>query len=186
MRHTRPDPCRYYHGRPKCDPSTVFVCFRNHNNSGYTEGEYLFVLLYKIIIFTLLAVSQFPVKSRLSDRRVFKFFFFFFFSGVSYVLQKKMKSLFTLYRSFFRLWYEPKDLKWWHSFLCQGVYNLYISWYYRMILAGEVGLFLRGKCCFVFSEEDGVTSMCLRCVVSSLSVVSPLAKFVRNERRMKK
>ena len=30
---------------------------------------------------------------------------------------------------------------------------------------------------FVFSEEDGVTYVCLRWVVSSLSVVSPLAKF---------
>ena len=36
------------------------------------------------------------------------------------------------------------------------------------------------------SEEDGVTYVCLRCVVSSLSVVSPLAKFVRNKRMMKK
>ena len=49
----------------------------------------------------------------------------FLFSRVSCVLQKKMKSL------FFRLWYEHKDLKWWHSFLCQGVSNLYISWYPR-------------------------------------------------------
>ena len=29
---------------------------------------------------------------------------------------------------------------------------------------------------FVFSEEDGVTYVCLRCVVSPLSVVSPLAR----------
>ena len=36
-----------------------------------------------------------------------------------------------LYGWFFRLWYEPKDLKWWHSFLCQGVRNLNISWYPR-------------------------------------------------------
>ena len=42
-----------------------------------------------------------------------------------------MKSLFTLYRWFFRFWYEPKYLKWWQSFLCQGVHSLYISWYPR-------------------------------------------------------
>ena len=57
--------------------------------------------------------------------------FLFRFSGVSYVIQKKIKSLFTLYRWFFRLWYEPNDLKWWHFFLCQGIHNLYISWYPR-------------------------------------------------------
>ena len=57
--------------------------------------------------------------------------FLFLFSGVLYVLQKKTKSLFTLYRWFFWLWYKHKDLKWWHPFLCQGVCNLYISWYLR-------------------------------------------------------
>ena len=83
-----------------------------------------------------MAVSQLPVRSHLTARRVFlrdysirltvlPFFCVFLFSGISYVLQKKMKTLFTLYRWFFRLWCEPKDLKWWHSFLYQGVCNFF-------------------------------------------------------------
>ena len=36
------------------------------------------------------------------------------------------------------------------------------------------------------ARGEVVTYVCLSCVVSSLSVVSPLAKFVRNKRRMKK
>ena len=51
-----------------------------------------------------------------------------------------------------------------------------------MILADEVGLLVAKESCFVFSEEDGVTYVCLRWVVSSLSIVSPLVKVVRNKR----
>ena len=90
-------------------------------------------------VFNIMVVSQLLVSSYLTAWRVFKgdyyigltVLYLFLFSRVSYVLPKKMKSLFTLYRWFFRLWYESKDLKWWHSFLCQGVCNLFISWYPR-------------------------------------------------------
>ena len=34
-----------------------------------------------------------------------------------------------------------------------------------------------GKFCFCLARKMVVTYVCLRCVVSSLSVVSPLAKF---------
>ena len=86
-----------------------------------------------------MTVPQLPVRSHFTTRRVSKGnysiglivlpLFLFIFSGILYVLQKKINSLFTLYRWLFRLWYESKDLKWWHAFLCQGVCNLYISWY---------------------------------------------------------
>ena len=85
-------------------------------------------------VFTIMTVPQLPVRSCLTTWRVFKGdysigltvlpLFLFLFSGVSYVLQKKIRSLFTLYRWFIRLWYELKDLKWWHSFLYQRVHNL--------------------------------------------------------------
>ena len=56
-------------------------------------------------IFTIVTVSQLPVRSNLAAGRVFKGDYsigltvlLFLFSGVLYVLQEKMKSLFTLYR----------------------------------------------------------------------------------------
>ena len=33
-RHTRPDPCCCYHGRPKCDPSTWSSWFLNNRRNG--------------------------------------------------------------------------------------------------------------------------------------------------------
>ena len=45
-----------------------------------------------------------------------------------------------------------------------------------MILAGDFVVSER-EVLFVFSEEDGVTYVCLRWVVSSLIIVSLLAKF---------
>ena len=59
-------------------------------------------------VFTIMMVSQLPVRNRLTAGRVFKGdysigltvlpLFIFIFSGVLYVLQKKIKSLFILYR----------------------------------------------------------------------------------------
>ena len=45
-----------------------------------------------------------------------------------------------------------------------------------MVLAGDFVVSER-EVLFVFSEEDGVTYARLRWVVSSVNVVSPLAKF---------
>ena len=45
-----------------------------------------------------------------------------------------------------------------------------------MILAGDFVVVSEREVLFVFSEEDDVTYVCLRWVVSSLSVVSLLAR----------
>ena len=73
----------------------------------------------------------------------------------------------------------------------EGIYLIKIALHLSVFMADTctgifVGCDFSWRSLFVSSEEDGVTYVCLRCVVSSLSVVSPLAKFVRNKRRMKK
>ena len=50
-----------------------------------------------------------------------------------------------------------------------------INSYFQGIFSRNFCCCLRGGKCCVFGKENGVTYVCLRCVISSLSVVSPLA-----------